>query len=510
VQSKSLLTRIALATGAVGGAAAIALAAGADTGVGGAQDGWWSPGDGRPLPAESLYNNPTGRIGLLNAAGPVETKGHPFFEPLGTNGRACVSCHQPSDAMSVSAETLQKRWIATGGKDPVFAAVDGSNCPAAPQDRRESHSLLLERGLFRIAMPWPPKRPDGSAVEPEFDLEVVSDPTGCNTDAVYGLKSANPSVSVYRRPRMPANMKFVTFGGGLFNIKTGMPTATDPVTGKRVSMNLMSDARAPTLQLQALDAVMTHEQGKTRPTDAQLQKIADFQMQLFVGQAVDRRAGDLQASGAPEALGPRNLARSKPGLGDNFYTPVYSYFEQWKTPKGAKAKADASAAFRASAARGRDIYMERPFWIRDATHINSIGLGNPIKRTCATCHNAQMTGMDVAPGWMDIGISNLPHADPRPDLPLFKVTCKADVPPHPYLGRVIYTHDPGRALVSGECIDVGSITMQQMRGLAARAPYFSNGTAKTIRELVDFYDRRFDIRFTEQEKRDLTNFLSVL
>jgi hypothetical protein len=510
MRSKSVLTRLALGAAAVGAVGAAALAAGADTGAGAAKDLWWSPGDGRLLPAESQYDNPTGRIGLLNAAGPVETKGHPFFEPLGTNGRACVSCHQPSDAMSVSAATLQSRWQATNGKDPVFAAVDGSNCPSAPQERREAHSLLLDRGLFRIAMPWPPKRPDGSVIEPEFTLEVVSDPTGCNTDPAYGLKSANPQVSVYRRPRMPANMKYVTFGGGLFNIKTGMPTDVDPATGKRVSMNLMSDARAPTLQLQALDAVMTHEQGKAAPTAAQLQKIADFQQQLFVAQAVDRRAGDLQAAGGPGTLGPRNLSRMNPGLGDNFYTPVYSYFEQWKPKPGKAAKADASAAFRASVARGRDIYMERPFWIRDATHINSIGLGNPIKRTCATCHNAINTGMDVAPGWMDIGVANLPHADPRPDLPLFKVTCKAEVPPHPYLGRVIYTHDPGRALASGECIDVGSITMQQMRGLAARAPYFSNGSARTIRDLVDFYDRRFEIQFTEQEKRDLTNFLSVL
>ncbi len=46
--------------------------------------------------------------------------------------------------------------------------------------------------------------------------------------------------------------------------------------------------------------------------------------------------------------------------------------------------------------------------------------------------------------------------------------------------------------------------------LAARAPYFSNGSAKNLRELVDFYDRRFDMKLTEQEKVDLVNFLSVL
>jgi cytochrome c peroxidase len=52
--------------------------------------------------------------------------------------------------------------------------------------------------------------------------------------------------------------------------------------------------------------------------------------------------------------------------------------------------------------------------------------------------------------------------------------------------------------------------MQQFRGLAARAPYFSNGSAKSLGELVDFYDRRFDMKLSGQEKQDLVNFLGVL
>jgi cytochrome c peroxidase len=124
-----------------------------------------------------------------------------------------------------------------------------------------------------------------------------------------------------------------------------------------------------------------------------------------------------------------------------------------------------------------------------------------------------MTGMDLAPGWMDLGTGNQPWSNLvnwNAELPLFKLTCKDPRKAHPYLGRVVYTHDPGRALVSGRCADIGAITMQQFRGLAARAPYFSNGAASTLGELVDFYDRRFDIRYTEREKTDLVNFLSVL
>jgi cytochrome c peroxidase len=65
-------------------------------------------------------------------------------------------------------------------------------------------------------------------------------------------------------------------------------------------------------------------------------------------------------------------------------------------------------------------------------------------------------------------------------------------------------------LISGKCVDVGSIVMQQLRGLAARAPYFVNGSAKSLREVVDFYDRRFEMKLSDEEKEDLINFLGAL
>src|SRR4051812_8287880 len=187
---------------------------------------WWSPGQGTPLPEFATYQNDQGELGVLNTSGSVDTKGHPFFEPIGTNGRACVTCHQPSDGMALSLQSIRDRWAATRGKDPLFAAVDGMNCPGLPADDAQSHSLLLERGLFRIALPWPPQRADGTPVDPEFTIEVVRDPTGCNTDPVYGLHSAAPTISVFRRPRPVANTKYTThqnFGVGPFVGKNGMP-----------------------------------------------------------------------------------------------------------------------------------------------------------------------------------------------------------------------------------------------------------------------------------------------
>jgi cytochrome c peroxidase len=199
---------------------------------------------------------------------------------------------------------------------------------------------------------------------------------------------------------------------------------------------------------------------------------------------------------------------------------VFPYADAWRDFPAAEDDDQAQRnAFRASAARGHDVFFFRTFWIRDSMHINSVGLGNPIKRTCSTCHGMHMTAMDAANGWMDLGTTNLPWAKEEPvspwatepqQMPLFKLTCRSDLPPHPFLGREIYTQDPGRALITGRCEDIGAIVIQQFRGLAARAPHFSNGSAASLRELVDFYDRRYNIQYTEQEKVDLVNFLSLL
>ena len=246
-----------------------------------------------------------------------------------------------------------------------------------------------------------------------------------------------------------------------------------------------------------------------------------FERQLYAAQSYHRDAGDLTEPGGPPALGPAALAAGRPAvLGNNTTNFVFPMGEVWKAlPRSSDGAVDARNRFRESVARGHDVFFFRTFWIRDAMHLNTVGLGNPVKRTCATCHGMHMTGMDTANGWMDIGTTNLPWASEPPqspwatdraEMPLFKLTCRTALAPHPFLGRVIYTQDPGRALVSGKCNDIGTIVEQQFRGLAARAPYFSNGSARTLRELVDFYDRRFNIQLSEMERQDLVNFLSTL
>jgi cytochrome c peroxidase len=393
---------------------------------------------------------------MVNRDGAVKTEGHPFFEALGENGRSCITCHQPSNAMSVSVEAIRRRWLETAGKDPIFAAVDGSDCPNLPQDDARSHSMLINRGLFRIASPWPPKAADGKTIQPEFKIEVESDPIGCNLDARLGLRSPNASISVYRRPRMAANLAYVTNG------ETGTP----------VKMRLMTDGRETSLLDQAITAIRGHEEAAQLPSRAKLLQIVNFERQIFTAQSGDSRGGLLTESDGPALLGPKHLAEGKSA------PPVAASLVAlagWMNPPGPPL-AEFQKRFRESVSRGSALFAQE---------------------TCTRCHSAASAAVP-----MEIGTVNRASKDEAGPLPLFKVTCNA--------GKVIYTEDPGRALVTGRCADVGAIVMQQLRGLAARAPYFSNGSARNLRDVIDFYDKRLKLNYSEEQKQDLENFLKVL
>lgn len=484
----------------IAGFGLFALVAGARADHG--ANSWWEPDSGRVFPAEVDYRDPSGTLRVLLQGGPMTTAGHPFFTAIGPDGRACVTCHQPEDGMSLSAATAERRWQETGGKDPLFAAYDGSNCPTLPQGDRASHSLLLDHGLFRIQRPWPPRDASAKPITPDFTIEVVRDPWGCDSGKYAPERG---SISVYRRPRPVANLKYLLAVGFAYDPKQGMPLSLDPETGKPMSGNLMADARTLTLDGQMRDAAATHLQITKHLTPTQMRQIADFEQRVFVAQQADAKGGALDQGGATG--GPRHLQESKAGMLGSIGQPVWSEFAAWEKPE--KGLSKEQAAFRASVARGAKVFREKTFLISDSAGINSpIGFGNPVRNSCVFCHNMSQMGNDVAPGQVDLGTTNQPFADPMPWLPLFRITCTGK--PHPHYGRVIYTSDPGYALTTGRCADVGKITLQSMRGLAARAPYFSNGSAKTLRDVVDFYDRRYDIGYTEQEKQDLVNLMRAL
>ena len=103
--------------------------------------------------------------------------------------------------------------------------------------------------------------------------------------------------------------------------------------------------------------------------------------------------------------------------------------------------------------------------------------------------------------------ANSPPALDISGLPVFTLQCNHG----PLAGQPPFVvTDPGRALISGKCADIGKVKGPILRGLASRAPFFHNGSAATLMDVVDFYDQRFVIGFTDQQKKDLINFLNTL
>ena len=66
------------------------------------------------IPNGVFFANPAGASQTYSTKGEGIDLTGPFFQSMGTNGRSCATCHQPSDGMSVSAASVQARF---GGTD---------------------------------------------------------------------------------------------------------------------------------------------------------------------------------------------------------------------------------------------------------------------------------------------------------------------------------------------------------------------------------------------------------
>src|ERR1700680_3136059 len=143
--------------------------------------------------------DPSGGLATVNLNGRTNPD-NAFFQSLGTNGRSCGSCHIATQAFSMSAAGVRRRFLDTRGADPVFASVDGANCPNVQQGDPAGHSLILRNGLIRVGLPLP--------ANAQFTISVVHDPYNC---AIVPGPSGGPQiVSVYRRPLPTTNLVFLS------------------------------------------------------------------------------------------------------------------------------------------------------------------------------------------------------------------------------------------------------------------------------------------------------------
>jgi cytochrome c peroxidase len=492
------------------------------------------------------YENALGASGIFQQGGDVSTADNAFFQRLGTNGRTCFSCHKPDSGMSVSAGSIRATFNRTSGHDPMFAPVDGADCPSnvpasetagallggrlgdGRRDFVAAHSLILNKGLFRVFLPVPKQTNDlssvGSPAHPtEFTISVVSDPNGCNTDPAYATfvdpvtQEVSQMVSVYRRPRMSSNLPFatvptLTLGLGYLpnvDIVTG-ELVTDPATGQLIGGNTMWDGREPTLESQARSATLVHAQALAAPTAAQIAQIVAFEKKTFAAQARSKIAGDLTGKdGSVVYGGPQALSTQPIALGP------FAAYDTWTAASDTSASEKAQK--RASIARGEDIFNNKMFSVSNTAGFNNARVivtgTNPQAASCTTCHSIQ-AGTSVFPKvLMTIGTGgqSARYNGPAPskDLPIFKLTCKSPYTT-PYDGSEVLTNDPGMALITGRCADIGRKTVPQIRAMASRAPYFSDGSAATLMDVVEFYNKRYSINFTDQEKKDLVSFLEAM
>jgi len=450
-------------------------------------------------PHFSEFADSSGTIGTYNTHGAIDTS-NPFFQSLGTNGRSCSTCHLASDGMGLSSAAAQATFTTTDGQDPLFADVDGANCSGVARGDAASHSLLTGHGLIRIALPV--------LDTADYIVQTVYDPYGC---ADYIDPDTNKrTLSQYRRPLPSTNLRFLSTV--MFDGRETIAPLTDAGT---FNANLVTD-----LTHQALDATLGHAQAATSPSSEQLASIVDFELGLFSAQASDTPAGALdkkKASGGPAYLAAQEYY---PGINDSlgsdpkgFTTGVFTLFEAWADYKESKKDADAKRQI----AAGEQLFNSFPITIKNVAGLNDALNVNAIPGTCTTCHDAPNVGNHSLPVPLDIGVSHSATYEDDPaiaaglaklqeaDLPIFKVTCTGVTPP-----RIVYTSDLGKALVSGHCTDLIRVKGPILRGLAARAPYFHNGSAATLRDVIEFYNERFDLGFSEEQKQQLEAFLRAL
>jgi len=333
----------------------------------------------------------------------------------------------------------------------------------------QAYSLLLRKGLIRIGLQIPTTIPN-TTLPTEYRIISVDDKlsNGCNTNPITGLTNYGPDspttgiVSVYRRPLPSTNLGFLT--------------------------TIMWDGRESDLFSQSVDATMGHAQANLPPTPEQQQQIVAFESGIFTAQFLDNNAENLRAAGANG--GPDALAALLPGFipgvndpfGGHFSSQIFDLFQAWEDIGGA---GPVNAA-RQSIARGEALFNNTSINITRVAGINDVLGKTSVPGFCGTCHDTPDVGNHSVKLPINIGIANGGPNNDNPgldvaDLPVFTLSCVSG----PNVGNTYTVTDPGRALISGKCADIGKVKGPILRGLAGRAPYFHNGSAATLLRRTD-------------------------
>jgi cytochrome c peroxidase len=208
-------------------------------------------------------------------------------------------------------------------------------------------------------------------------------------------------------------------------------------------------------------------QGPPAPPEV-IADIVDFQSSLVTAQVTVTGVGRLDSDGArggPEVLS--TMPKVEGG---------FDLFDAW---------AGSDNPRRAQIARGQKVF-------------NSTNVSH---KSCIVCHNSVNNGTNFSNDLFDIRTASA--AARTPDLPLYTFRNKRT-------GETRQLTDAGQGNLTGLWDDLGCFKTPTLRGLAARAPYFHNGIAATLEDVVRHYENHFGFIFTDEERADLVAFLNAL
>lgn len=370
-----------------------------------------------------------------------------FHTPQGTNGRHCATCHAVESGWSITPLQIELLFALTDGTHPIFNALDANN-PAAPVVTVEE-----KRAAYSMLRRGLFRRGGAPPAGAEFVVIAAADPHGLGT-------VARPSF--FRRPLTTANMQLIT--GNMWDDRLSVPAAGG---GNDVRTGLFNQAKGN---------ITGAQQGAT-PTDATVNAIVDEELAIWHAQSW---AGGVRLDSCGAKGGAAHLAEQPLVAGR------WDLFDAWIGLRPGSCTTRRADEKRAQIARGQELFNEK----RSATG-----------GRCAGCHNAVNNGTNVGGVLFDIKTSDPAFA--TADMPVYTLHNLAT-------GVERQTTDPGKGFVSGKWGDVNRFKAPTLRGVSSRAPYFHNGIAGSLTDVVRHYEVALGFELTAAEEKDLVAFLEAL
>lgn len=141
------------------------------------------------------------------------------------------------------------------------------------------------------------------------------------------------------------------------------------------------------------------------------------------------------------------------------------------------------------------------------------------KANCANCHEISWdNALFTDNRFYNIGIG---FDELRITLPSFLIQAKANVSEAIRNLNTVQKEQLGRFIVTHKPKDIGAYKTPTLRNISLTAPYMHDGSLKTLRDVVEYYDKGgkpnaylnpaiFPLHLTAQEKEDLIAFLGTL